>query len=111
MNQNPDVIDTTQAKSHVKQEIDHAESEIETTKRNIGSTRLEKRISAMKKQIEKLEASNPFFEELHKLKNPTEVLALLDRQLISQLPPDQKEMLSLLEGRMKDSQVPMSVDD
>lgn len=116
--QNSDVIDANQAKNYVNRDIELAEAEIETTKTNIGSTireisRTEKRIDAMMKQIEKLEVSNPFYERLQKLKEPDEVLALLNehRQLILRLPHDQREMIDLLEGRMKDSKVPMSVDD
>lgn len=115
--QNPDVIDATLAKRYVRYEIERAENEIETKKRSIGSTRLDivrsnKRIEAMVKSIEKLEASDPFFQELLKLSDPVEVLTYLEKhkQLISKLPYDQKEMIDLLEGRMKETQVPTVVD-
>lgn len=113
------VIDATEAKRHVKCDIDRIENEIETIKKHIGSTRLEiarseKRIDAMKKYIQQLESSNPFFEEITSLKQPEDIIQCLEknRLLIEKLPPDQKEMIDLLEGNMRETQTSvMDVDD
>jgi prefoldin subunit 5 len=66
----------------------------------------------MLKQIEKLEASNPLFEELHRFKEPDEVMEFIDkhRHMIEKLPADQKEMIDLLDERLKEKQTPMVVD-
>jgi hypothetical protein len=113
-NQNIDVIDATRAKNYVTQYIYEVEAEIKAMKSKIGSSilaisRSEKRISDMKKQIERLDTSNPFFEELKGLNDPRDVLDLLgrNRQLILRLPADQKEMIDLLEDRMRNSTAPV----
>ena len=119
MRRKPYVIDATQAKHHVKSDIDRVTEEMESIKRNIGSTRVniarvEKRIEAMRKYILQLEQANPFFEELGKLKEPEQVLKHLNesRSLIANLPHDQKETLCLLEANMREAQsLSMEVDE
>jgi archaellum component FlaC len=115
--QKPDVLNATVAKHHVQNDIEEVEREIEATKRSIGSARVDivrskKRIEAMMRQIEKLEASNPIFEGLQKLTDPNEILAVFEKhkQMIAQLPADQKEMMDLLEGRIRGTSTPMVVD-
>jgi hypothetical protein len=113
----PEVIDASLAKRHVQLDIEQVENEIEVIKRNIGSARLDlsrskKQLDAMLRQIEKLEAANPLFEDLQKLTDPSQIIELFDkhRQTILRLPEDQKEMIDLLEGRLRNSEVPMVVD-
>lgn len=115
---NPDVIDATEAKRHVKRDIDLVEQKIQVVKKNIGSTRVdivktEKRIQAIEKQIEKLDQANPFFEELSKLVDSDKVIELINRNrsLIARLPHDQKEMIDLLESNLQNTQTTMDVDD
>lgn len=113
-----DRIDATVAKLHVNRDIERVEGEIEAIKRNIGSTRLDivksdKRIIAIRKRIEILESSNSFFHELATLSESGNVLECLEknRSIITQLPPDQKEMVDLLEKTLKESPSPMEIDN
>ena len=110
-------VDAAVAKNHVSQDIERVKGTIESIKRSIGSTRVEivkseKRIDAFKKRIEKLESSNSFFDEISSLSDTDEILKLLDkhRSIITGLPHDQKEMIDLLEKKLKDHQPPMNVD-
>ena len=115
--QRSDVINASLAKRHVQNDIEQVEREIEDRKRNIGSTRLDivrsrKRVEAMMRQIEKLESSKVLFSELQRLRDPGEILELFEkhRQMILKLPDDQREMVDLLEGRMRETQTPMVVE-
>lgn len=110
-------VDATAAKKHVNQDIERVEANIESIKRSIGSTRLEmikseKRIDALKKHIETLEATNLLYEELGSLNEPSEVLAFLEKHksALSKLPHDQKEMIDSLEKKFKEATVSMDTD-
>lgn len=114
---NQDSIDCSVAKRHVNESIEKTTASIESIKRNMGSTRVriresEKRIETIKRQVAKLESSNPIFHQLESLSEPKEVLEHLERNkpLINELPHDQKEMIDLLERSMKEFQPPMDVD-
>lgn len=110
-------ITATVAKIHVNEDIEKAEASIESTRRSMASTRLdiaksEKKIGALRKQIEKLESSEPFFRELATVTESSVALNLLSRykSVITRLPRDQKEMIDLLDRKLKGTHQPMDVD-
>lgn len=110
-------VDAASAKRHVNEDIEKEQAKIESIKRTIGSTRVEimryeKRIDAIKKHIKQLESNNSLFEELSRLSEPTEVIDFLERNktVIAKLPHDQKEMVILLDTKMKEMQTPMETN-
>lgn len=110
-------VDAALAKSHVNRDVEKEQIRVEAIKKNIGSTkveimRYEKRIDAIKKHIKQLESNNKLFEQLSKLSEPAEVINFLERNetVITKLPHDQKEMITLLETKMKEMQTPMDTD-
>lgn len=114
---NIEKIDTTVAKIYVNQDIAKVQEEIESIKRNIGATSREiakssLRIKGIKDQIDVLESSRPFFESLEKLETPESLIECLDKHksLIARLPPDQKEMINILDNRMRETLDPMVLD-
>lgn len=111
------IIDATAVKRNVSEEIEKAETSMNSIKKNIGSTQIdlaksEKRIDALKKQIESVEANNSIFEELGSSDKQDDILDFVKkyRHVIAKLPHDQKEMIDLLEKRVKDLQPNMDID-
>lgn len=112
-----DAIDANVVKKTVSEDIERAEISISSIKKNIGSTEVEiaksqKRIDAIKKHVEDLEASNSIFEELGELDEKDDILDFVKkyRHIIAKLPRDQREMINQLEERIKESQSVMDVD-
>lgn len=111
-------IDANLAKSYIIDDIEKAEGEIETIKRNMGSTRIEmarsdNRIDAIRRQQKKLESFKVIAEELSNLRQPDEVTECLEkyRSLISELPTDCQELINTFETKNRESQVPMDIDN
>lgn len=113
-----DAVDTASVRKHVYGDIEKTEAKIESIKRNIGSTKLdivrsEKKLDAIRNHVATLQSSDALFKELGSLADPKDVLDLIERQrsTITKLPHDQREMIDLLEERLKgESQPPMDVD-
>lgn len=111
------IIDATVVKKNVSEDIEKAEASINSIKKSIGSTKLElakseKRIHALKKHIESVESNNSIFEELGNLEKQDDILDFVKkyRHVIAKLSHDQKEMIDLLEKRVKEIQPNMDIN-
>lgn len=111
-------VDITMTRKMIYDDIEKVQTNIESVKWKMGHTRLElnkceKTIESLTNNIKKLESMNPFFEQIGALEDKQEVLELLERNksVISTLPHDQREIISIMLEKCKNVEQPMDIDE
>lgn len=112
-----DSIDLNTVKEGIFDEIRKIEADREDLRWKIGNGQKElnkskNRIKSIEDRIKELESVNPFYEQIATLEVGQEALDFLERNrsLIADLPHDQKELLTNMEERVRNTQQDMNVD-
>lgn len=110
-------IDVNMAKKRIYDDMQRIQDNMESVRWRMGSTTLElskskKAIESIQDDIKKLESVNPLFEQIASLEDGQQALDFFERNksVISNLPHDQKELLTNMADQAKEMQQKMEVD-